>query len=428
VVERNAARFVVGRVRYDCLAVLLDFPQTSTRPRRSGSNSLYRLHDSKSVLVDGGCSLSHSRFCDCSRVMARPGRFVDRVAGDRIDSRRMPRIISRSPVQIEASRSRSSMNRLLYLMLLCLAFALQAPGQTPSTYNTGIGHGNPVIPTVQSELPNTLPGVVIESWHYDAQQKTLTLHLVNRSHKDVTAFNISIAEKYADGSTDYADGRQSGIHDHQKMEDLLGAMISFQSGDRPRSGMVAARSSTGGKDGALQEIMRQQMIQTFSGNGTFAAGTSRDVIDFVSKDVSDIDAVVDVVAYADGTAQVIDNDRAFRNLVAERKGPLLAMEKVTEVVKRVLAEPMVMSPLDAAIRELTPLVDAAETKHGPPEDPESNAAMHLQMDVKNLQMMQQSAFWTRMNMTEREWLTRYVEQQEKRIALMKPHSDVVVIR
>jgi hypothetical protein len=210
------------------------------------------------------------------------------------------------------------------------------------------------------------------------------------------------------------------------MEDLLGAMISFQSGDRPRSGMVAARSSTGGKEGALQEIMRQQMIQNLSGNGTFAAGTSRDVIDFVSKDVSDIDALVDVVAYADGTAQVIDNDRAFRNLVAERKGSLLAMEKVTEVVKRVLAEPMVMSPLDAAIRELTPLVDAAQKlQHGSPEDPESNAARHLQAEVGMLQTMQRSAVWSRMNMTEREWMTQFVERQEKQIELMKPHCEIV---
>ncbi len=32
------------------------------------------------------------------------------------------------------------------------------------------------------------------TWSYDAQQRTLTLHLANYSHKDITAYNISIAE------------------------------------------------------------------------------------------------------------------------------------------------------------------------------------------------------------------------------------------
>jgi len=249
-----------------------------------------------------------------------------------------------------------------------------------------------------------LPGVVIESWHYDPLQKTVTMHLVNRSHKDVTAFNISIAEKYADGSTDYVDGTPSDIHDHQMMEDMLGAMINIQ------MGVVSHGSGT-----------RQD------GNGTFAAGTSRDYVDHVSKDVSDIDAVVDVVAYTDGTAQVQNNDRGFRNLLAERKGPLLAMQAVVEVSKRVLADPMVVSPLDGVMRQLTPLVDSADkVKNRAPEDPEFNFAMSLQDDVRNFQMIQKAQMWSQMNMTERQWLTRYVEDNEKRIALMKPHCELVV--
>ncbi len=289
-------------------------------------------------------------------------------------------------------------------VVLYLAFAIWASGQTPTTYNTGIGHGSPPIPTVQSRLPDTLPGVVIESWHYDPLQKTVTMHLVNRSHKDVTAFNISIAEKYADGSTDYVDGTPSDIHDHQMMEDMLGAMINIQ------MGVVSHGSGT-----------RQD------GNGTFAAGTSRDYVDHVSKDVSDIDAVVDVVAYTDGTAQVQNNDRGFRNLLAERKGPLLAMQAVVEVSKRVLADPMVVSPLDGVMRQLTPLVDSADkVKNRAPEDPEFNFAMSLQDDVRNFQMIQKAQMWSQMNMTERQWLTRYVEDNEKRIALMKPHCELVV--
>src|SRR6267142_1370525 len=113
-------------------------------------------------------------------------------------------------------------------------FAIRTSGQQTTTYNTGIGHGTPMVPTVQSQLPNTLMGVVIESWYYDPVQKAVILHLVNQSHKDVTAFNISILEKYADGSTSYLDGTPSDIHDHQMMEDMLGLLISIQLGKSHR--------------------------------------------------------------------------------------------------------------------------------------------------------------------------------------------------
>src|SRR5258708_7804475 len=263
-----------------------------------------------------------------------------------------------------------------------LAFAVRASGQT-TTYDTGIGHATPMIPTVQSQLPNTLMGVVIESWHYDPSLKAVILHLVNHSKKDVTAFNISIAEKYADGSTDHTDGTPSDIHDHQMMEDMLGRMINIQMGVVSHGGGTLVM-------GPARDV-GAMLRQGVSANGTFAAGTSRDYPDLVSKDVSDIDAVVDVVAYADGTAQVQNNDRAFRNLLAERKGPLLAMEKVVEVIKQVLADPMVTNPLDSVIQQLTPLVDSADKmKNLPPEDAERNVAMYLRSDLQNFEMGHQS--------------------------------------
>jgi len=279
--------------------------------------------------------------------------------------------------------------------VLCLAlFEIRTSGQQTTTYDTGIGHGTPMVPTVQSQLPNTLMGVVIESWHYDPAQKAVILHLVNNSHKDVTAFNISILEKYADGSTSYLDGTPSNIHDHQLMEDMLGLLINIQLGVSPGSG-----------------------------RGTFVAGTSRDYPDFVGKDVSGIDAVVDVVAYADGSADVLDNDRAFRNLTAERKGRLLAMEKVTDVIKRALADAMVSDPVSAALNELLPFAESlgAKTKNRSPEVAENNVARNLQGDIQNLQRMQQE----KMSGTERQSLERYVEYLERMIGLLKPHCELV---
>src|SRR5229473_8339955 len=279
-------------------------------------------------------------------------------------------------------------------ILLCavLAFAERASGQTTYTYTTDT-EGQPPLPTAQSELPNSLPGVVIESWHHDPVQKTVTLHLVNRSNKDATAFNISIAERYADGSTDYADGRPNDIHDHQRIEDMLAAMVNIQMG----------------------------VVRPGGGNGTFAAGTTHDYVMHEGKDIADIEAVVDVVAYADGTADVQNNDRAFRNLMAERKGGLLAMEKVNDVIKRVLADPMVSDPVSAALNELLPYTESldANTKNGSPEVAENNVARNLRGDIRNLQYMQRDKIT-------RESLARYVEYQEKQIALLKPHANLSV--
>jgi len=284
--------------------------------------------------------------------------------------------------------------RLLYL-LLCLAFTTRTSGQTPTTYTDHPNGDISLIPTEQSKLADSLLGVVIESWHYDPVQKAVILHLVNQSHKDATAFNISILEKYADGSTSYLDGTPSNIHDHQIMEDMLGPTINAQMG-------------------------------VVSGKGTFVGGTNRDYVDYVGKDVSGIDAVVDLVAYADGSADVLNNDRAFRNLTAERKGSLLAMEKVTEVVKRVLADPMVSDPVSAALNELLPFAESleAKTKNRSPEVAENNVARNLQGDIRNLQGMREK----KSGIAQRKSLAGYVEYHEKLIALMKRHCELVIAK
>jgi hypothetical protein len=252
------------------------------------------------------------------------------------------------------------MNKRLLLSVLCLAFAIRIPAQTAQ------------------------PVPVALTWNYDAQKKTLTLHLANNSGKDITAYNISMAERYADGSTNYVDGRPNDIHDHQIMEELLNTLTKEQH--------------------------------------TFAAGTIRDYVIPEAKAISDVEAVVDMVIYADRTLDV-QNERAFRQLLASRKGQLLAMQKVNEVVKQVLADPRIDSPVAAILADLIPFADAMDRKNRSPEDPESNEAMGLRGDIQNLQMMQRSLPST----AARERLTQYVGELEKRIALLLPHCNLGVI-
>lgn len=149
------------------------------------------------------------------------------------------------------------------LMLCALAFAVRTYGQTTHQ------------PTTENKL-----GVVIESWHYDAAQKTVTLHLVNHSNKVVTAFNISFAEKYADGSTNpwYAEGVPHNLQDSQKMEDDLNLLIQSQEGRSGGHVVMRAGSVVNGQiPGPPTSV--------------FAAGTTRDYVLSEQKDVADIEAV-----------------------------------------------------------------------------------------------------------------------------------------
>jgi hypothetical protein len=131
-----------------------------------------------------------------------------------------------------------------------------------------------------------------------------------------------------------------------------------------------------------------------------------------------------MVVYADRTMDV-QNEQAFRQLLAVRKGQLLAMEKVNEIIKRVLADPMVTSPVSAAVTELTQLADSLDVKmkNASLEDPEANQVMHLRGTVQNLQGMQRS----QMRKPEAEQLKEYVAEQDKRIALMSPDCQLGVI-
>jgi hypothetical protein len=48
---------------------------------------------------------------------------------------------------------------------------------------------------------NASTGAVVQSWKYDPETKVLSLKIVNPSDKDITAYNVAIILKYADGTT-----------------------------------------------------------------------------------------------------------------------------------------------------------------------------------------------------------------------------------
>jgi hypothetical protein len=160
-------------------------------------------------------------------------------------------------------------------------------------------------------------GLWVQTWHYDAASQQVTVRLVNTSNKDITALSMSVTERYADGTSNSS----------EKMTDYLPLMASMEVSQKREHG-----------------------------NGTFAAGTSRDVPFPVAKEPKDVSIIVDMVAYADRTADVT-NERAFNNLVDARKEVALATQQANQVMKDALAAP---NPRDAAVKELARLADVAK--------------------------------------------------------------------
>ena len=233
------------------------------------------------------------------------------------------------------------------------------------------------MPILRAQRQET--GLVIQSWKYDPETKGLALKLVNSSGKNIIAYNISDS----DGSTGlYGRPKSPGEH----LEDSLGWLINEQmTGEKPPKDYP----------------------------GIFASGATRTLI-LGAKDK----AVVDLVVYADATAEVL-NEHAFSQVVAIRTGQLMAMQKVSEIIHRVLEDAAITNPGATAVEELRrELVEAKKLNN--PEVAEGNRAVGLQSAIADLERYQQPNLFSKKG-TERDHLKEYVEDLDKRIALIAPH-------
>jgi hypothetical protein len=274
-----------------------------------------------------------------------------------------------------------------------LLLALMSLYAQSATYTTDAGGTNYAIPTGHAEVAGSLQPVVWTSWKYDADSKNVTLKLQNISGKVITAYSVSITITFSDGGTDaLPDGRASS----ERLEESLSSLIQME-------------LAKGTPD---EERMRDN-------DGTFAAGSIRyDVLPQL-KDVSNVKAVVDTVIYADCTADV-QNERAFRQVMAMRKGQLLGMQKVNEVLKQVI-DSSIEEPTRAAVEELTRLSIAEEGKPRDPENP--NQDIEFRNTISNLRNAQRAS--KAMTLTEREYLQELAKDNDARIALTLPHTQII---
>ena len=236
-------------------------------------------------------------------------------------------------------------------------------------------------------------------WNYYPQPKTLVLHLTNISGKDITEFSIS-------GKKTYTDGRREDL---QHIYSMLNRIVEIQTA----------------KDQSLVERRDRE-----SGNGIFLAGTTRDVVfpePANTKDISNVDVVVDVVFYVDGTFDEQNKD-TFKGMLAGRQRQLLIDKEVIQAIDNALADETDDHPGTAALTELTKIAVEQTVKYsryqeGAQYDPEKGQQYHLQMDIGNLQSNLQQE---QKASTERDRLTDYRKYLSKVVEVLTPQCHLEI--
>jgi hypothetical protein len=166
-------------------------------------------------------------------------------------------------------------------------------------------------------------GAVVQTWNYDLKTNIVTLKIANTSHKDITAFNIAIKETYSDGRVDK----------HELLEELVGKILAAKElqGDHSRGA---------------------ESFRKLYGDGAFHPGEVHDEIVGVQPGFQQIEAVVDVVTYVDGTAEATNND-ALGRIVDERQATVASQKIITEIIQTALADPNDSDPSATAAKKNT---------------------------------------------------------------------------
>jgi hypothetical protein len=227
-------------------------------------------------------------------------------------------------------------------------------------------------------------GAVVQTWHYDPQTNSVTATVVNASHKDITAYNISIKETYADGH----------VNSHELLCEYAGRDIFVQEY----------------KGTAAEADIRKQF-----GDGLFHPGESRNEIIGVQPSLQNFEAVVDVVAYTDQTAEATNND-ALQRLVEERKASAASTRMANEIIQAALADPNDADPAATAAKEIQDRITVWKAQKHTTVDFEPGVAKGV---VDELRAISSHPLTDKRNA-----LTQYLTKSEKRLAKFSPHAEL----
>lgn len=211
-------------------------------------------------------------------------------------------------------------------------------------------------------------GAVVQTWWFDSASKELVVRLSNTSQKGITAFDLAVTERFTDSTTEFADNAT----------DYLPLMASAQ----------------------IYQGLRNKY-----GDGTFPGGTTRDIRIPLQKELRDASVVLDVVIYADQTAES-SNDQALLHLIAMRQGDILALRQANKVITDALSS---ANPREAASKELRRLADVSQGERGALDDPNSQTQRALRRSIADVEQADD--------------LSGVIKDNEARIAFYSSHSQ-----
>lgn len=224
-------------------------------------------------------------------------------------------------------------------------------------------------------------GVVVQCTDYNPGASVATVHLLNISNKEVTAFNLSVQQTLPDGKT---------FKPSAHTEDMLGAYLLK------------------GK--------------AFSPNSTFDVQMGKILVQ-IPKPV-DEKLVVDVVVYADGTAQVQNQDR-FKDIMDQRTAHFRTLEKVDEAIEKVLADSAAEHPTASVVARLKAVLEDDQKK----ADTDNEAIIQGNGSPGEVQLESQIRNFTRLvNRNQEAPLAEMLEHNKTELAKLAPHVHITEIQ
>src|SRR6266403_2095813 len=233
-------------------------------------------------------------------------------------------------------------------------------------------------------------GAVVQTWHYDPQANTVTVRIVNISDKNITGFNISITETFGDHS----------VNNHEVLVDMLASVVLVQQ---------------------IKGTPDEDRIRTQLGDGTLSAHQSRDrVFRYADgKVVTNFQATIDAVAYADGSAEAT-NTAALARLREHRNAELHSYQKANQILKDVLANPAIQTPSEEAATRLEKFLIVWKAQPHSNVDMEPGTIEAVVRDLKNAPRVAAAQ-----RIGEAEVLQRYAAEKEQHISMLSTHARLI---
>ena len=226
-------------------------------------------------------------------------------------------------------------------------------------------------------------GAVVVSHDYDAAKNMVTMHILNQSGKDITAYDIAVTETYPGSKVP---------HTHWLGTEMVGVMLSIVD---------------------PTDIHHEDAIESHHGdNGTWQAGTTRDELVIVGRGLQTFEASLDTVIYADRTAETTNPD-ALKRLLDDRKNYAATLEAASKLIRNALANSNDATPHETARKQVEAL---GKSREG------SGASGYVSLELKNAPVMAQH-----FGKSLPDYLNDLAAHTSHRATLMLEHATVTVV-